>query len=70
MCVSVVDIFSLVYTLDFQFFSEPQWKDILPTVQPPYQKPYTLILSIDDLLVTSTWDVCLYLPSFIMYKLT
>lgn len=24
---------------------------------PPHQKPYTLLLSIDDLLVTSTWDV-------------
>ena len=23
----------------------------------PHQKPYTLLLSIDDLLVTSTWDV-------------
>ncbi|KAF8588844.1 HAD-like protein [Ramaria rubella] len=38
-------------------FSNPQWEELLP---PPLgkdeQRPYTLLLSIDDLLVTSTWD--------------
>ena len=44
---------------------------------PPHQKPYTLLLSIDDLLVTSTWDVsssivslsdspCTLLPIFVL----
>lgn len=44
--------------LGSQIFSEPQWEQLLP---PPLskeeQRPYTLLLSIDDLLVTSTWDV-------------
>ena len=34
------------------------WQELLPPMlPPPHQKPYTLLLSIDDLLVTSTWDV-------------
>ncbi|TDL22925.1 HAD-like protein [Rickenella mellea] len=40
----------------FDFFSKPQWQELLPPPVPPFQKPYTLLLSIDDLLVTSTWD--------------
>ena len=28
---------------------------------PPHQKPYTLLLSLDDLLVTSTWDVSCFI---------
>jgi hypothetical protein len=44
--------------MGLQIFSEPQWEQLLP---PPLskeeQRPYTLLLSIDDLLVTSTWDV-------------
>lgn len=41
----------------FDYFSKPIWKELLPPMLPsPHQKPYTLLLSIDDLLVTSTWD--------------
>jgi hypothetical protein len=32
----------------------------------PHQKPYTLLLSIDDLLVTSTWDVSSFVTTFIL----
>jgi hypothetical protein len=39
-----------------QVFSEPQWEELLPAPQPG-QKPMTLIVSLDDLLVSSTWDV-------------
>ncbi|KAI0363989.1 NIF-domain-containing protein [Pilatotrama ljubarskyi] len=41
----------------FDTFTEPLWPELLP---PPLQghlyRPYTLLLSVDDLLVTSTWD--------------
>ncbi|KAF8623313.1 hypothetical protein AX17_001618 [Amanita inopinata Kibby_2008] len=41
----------------FDFFSEPVWPELLPPPLPaPHQKPYTLVISIDDLLITSTWD--------------
>lgn len=41
----------------FDYFSKPIWKELLPPMlPPPHQKPYTLLLSLDDLLVTSTWD--------------
>ncbi|KAH9006224.1 HAD-like protein [Lactarius hatsudake] len=41
----------------FDYFSKPIWQELLPPMLPaPHQKPYTLLLSIDDLLVTSTWD--------------
>lgn len=41
----------------FGYFSEPAWSELLPPpLPPPHGKPYTLLLSIDDLLVTSTWD--------------
>ncbi|EIW80210.1 HAD-like protein [Coniophora puteana RWD-64-598 SS2] len=39
------------------YFSEPAWEELLPPPLPaPHQKPYTLLLSLDDLLITSTWD--------------
>lgn len=45
-------------TLRTKLFREPAWEELLPPpMPPPHQKPYTLLLSIDDLLVTSTWDV-------------
>ncbi|KAH9927763.1 HAD-like domain-containing protein [Fomitopsis serialis] len=41
----------------FDFFTEPLWPELLPGPHPSIpQKPYTLLVSIDDLLVTSTWD--------------
>ncbi|EMD33270.1 hypothetical protein CERSUDRAFT_118310 [Gelatoporia subvermispora B] len=41
----------------FGFFTEPTWPELLPPpLRPPHQKPYTLLISVDDLLVTSTWD--------------
>lgn len=42
----------------FQLFSEPVWQELLPPPLPPqYQKPLTLVISLDDLLVNSVWDV-------------
>lgn len=41
----------------FDYFNKPSWPELLPPPLPaPHQKPYTLLISIDDLLVTSTWD--------------
>jgi len=41
----------------FDYFNKPAWPELLPApLPPPHAKRYTLILSIDDLLVTSTWD--------------
>ncbi|KAF8959901.1 HAD-like domain-containing protein [Flammula alnicola] len=41
----------------FSYFSDPAWPELLPPpYPPPHQKPYTLLVSLDDLLVTSTWD--------------
>jgi len=41
----------------FGFFTEPLWEELLPPPLPaPHQKPYTLLVSLDDLLITSTWD--------------
>ncbi|KIM71865.1 hypothetical protein PILCRDRAFT_748373 [Piloderma croceum F 1598] len=41
----------------FDYFKEPAYTELLPPpMPPPHGKPYTLLLSIDDLLVTSTWD--------------
>ena len=34
---------------------------------PPHQKPYTLLLSLDDLLVTSTWDVSSSIVLFVLF---
>ncbi|KAF9047783.1 HAD-like domain-containing protein [Panaeolus papilionaceus] len=45
------------FTEIFDVFSKPAWPELLP---PPYptgiQKPYTLLVDIEDLLVSSTWD--------------
>jgi import inner membrane translocase subunit TIM50 len=41
----------------FAYFSEPAWPELLPPpYPPPHQKPYTLLVSLDDLLISSTWD--------------
>ncbi|THU98030.1 HAD-like protein [Dendrothele bispora CBS 962.96] len=41
----------------FDVFVEPAWPELLPPpYPPPHQKPYTLLISVDDLLVTSVWD--------------
>ncbi|KAJ7634158.1 HAD-like domain-containing protein [Mycena polygramma] len=45
------------FTDVFDYFNKPAWPELLPPPLPaPHQKPYTLLISIDDLLVTSTWD--------------
>ncbi|KAJ6621310.1 HAD-like domain-containing protein [Mycena sp. CBHHK59/15] len=45
------------FTDIFDYFNKPAWPELLPPAYPPpHQKPYTLLISIDDLLVTSTWD--------------
>ncbi|GBE80843.1 Mitochondrial import inner membrane translocase subunit TIM50 [Sparassis crispa] len=45
------------FTSMFDFFTEPLWPELLPPPLPgQMQKPYTLLVSVDDLLVTSTWD--------------
>lgn len=47
--------------LSLQYFSEPAWPELLPPpYPPPHNKPYTLLISLDDLLVTSSWDVRQY----------
>ncbi|KAI6159222.1 HAD-like domain-containing protein [Pisolithus thermaeus] len=49
MKTRVADVFGL--------FSEPVWPELLPPPLPPqYQKPYTIVISLDDLLVNSVWD--------------
>ncbi|RXW25692.1 hypothetical protein EST38_g162 [Candolleomyces aberdarensis] len=41
----------------FDYFNKPAWPELLPPpYPPPHGKPYTLVLSLDDLLITSTWD--------------
>ncbi|KAI0700964.1 HAD-like domain-containing protein [Cerioporus squamosus] len=41
----------------FDTFTEPLWPELLPPpLQGPMYRPYTLLVSVDDLLVTSTWD--------------
>ncbi|ORY98768.1 HAD-like domain-containing protein [Syncephalastrum racemosum] len=37
--------------------SEPMWDKLLPDPLPePYQRPFTLVINLDDTLVHSTWD--------------
>lgn len=41
----------------FTFFQEPPFPDLLPPPPPPpYQRPLTLVLSLEDLLVHSEWN--------------
>ncbi|CDO95133.1 unnamed protein product [Kluyveromyces dobzhanskii CBS 2104] len=41
----------------FSFFQEPPFPDLLPPPPPPpYQRPLTLVLSLEDLLVHSEWS--------------
>ena len=41
----------------FTYFQEPPFPDLLPPPPPaPYQRPLTLVLSLDDLLVHSEWS--------------
>ncbi|TFK68476.1 NIF-domain-containing protein [Pluteus cervinus] len=45
------------FTEIFDYFHKPAWPELLPPpYPPPHQKPYTLILELDDLLIGSTWD--------------
>ncbi|KAG9121113.1 mitochondrial inner membrane protein required for protein import [Ceratobasidium sp. 392] len=41
----------------FNHFNKPAWSELLPPpLPPPHQRPLTLLISLDDLLITSTWD--------------
>lgn len=43
--------------LHLQYFNKPAWDPLLPDpLPPPHQKPYTLVISLDDLLIHSQWD--------------
>ena len=37
------------------YYTEPAFPQLLPTVDPAYRQPYTLVLSLEDLLVSSKW---------------
>lgn len=40
-----------------QYFNKPAWDPLLPDpLPPPHQKPYTLVISLDDLLIHTQWD--------------
>lgn len=39
-------------------FDKPAWKELLPPpLPPPHNRPYTLLISMEDLMTASTWDV-------------
>ncbi|KAG8716124.1 mitochondrial inner membrane protein required for protein import [Ceratobasidium sp. 395] len=41
----------------FNYFNKPAWTELLPPpLPPPHQRPLTLLISLDDLLITSAWD--------------
>jgi len=41
----------------FDYFNKPAWDELLPPpLPPPHNRPFTLVVSLDDLLVTSMWD--------------
>jgi len=41
----------------FNYFNKPAWPELLPPPLPaPHQRPMTLLIPLDDFLVTSTWD--------------
>lgn len=65
MCVLTFSHFSGSYSrFRMQYFNNPITTELLPPrVQQHPQaplKPYTLLISLDDLLITSTWDVSLF----------
>jgi import inner membrane translocase subunit TIM50 len=38
------------------YYSEPAFKKLLPDVDPSFERPYTLVLSLEDLLIHSEWS--------------
>lgn len=38
------------------YYSEPTFKKLLPDVDPSFERPYTLVLSLEDLLIHSEWS--------------
>lgn len=39
-------------------FDKPAWSELLPPMMPPpHQRPYTLLVDLEGLLVSSSWDV-------------
>jgi hypothetical protein len=52
-----------VYCADSQYFNKPAFKTLLPDPLPaPHQRPYTLLVDLEGMLVTSTWDVSCSAP--------
>jgi hypothetical protein len=46
---------------DRQYFNKPAFKTLLPDpLPPPHQRPYTLVIDLEHLLVSSSWDVSLF----------
>jgi import inner membrane translocase subunit TIM50 len=44
-----------------QYFNKPAFKTLLPDpLPPPHQRPYTLVIDLEHLLVSSSWDVGLF----------
>ena len=39
-----------------EYYSEPAFKKLLPDVDPSFERPYTLCLSLEDLLIHSEWS--------------
>ncbi|SMN21223.1 similar to Saccharomyces cerevisiae YPL063W TIM50 Essential component of the Translocase of the Inner Mitochondrial membrane (TIM23 complex) [Maudiozyma saulgeensis] len=49
--------FKLRFNSMFTYFQEPPFPDLLPpSPPPPYQRPLTLVLNLEDLLVHSEWS--------------
>jgi len=43
---------------NIQYFNKPAFKTLLPDpLPPPHQRPYTLVIDLEHLLVSSSWDV-------------
>ena len=46
------------FSLDYQSFARPRDHNLLPDLlPPPYQKPYTLILELNNVLIHTNYDV-------------
>lgn len=56
--MSIIDRIKSNFTDFTDYFSKPAFKVLLPDpLPPPHQRPYTLVIDLEGLLVSSTWDV-------------